>query len=63
MSSRLMMIGSRATLTAWFTVAWRETLNALLDAEGDRPCDAQRYERSEAHRVAIEVNIGILILN
>jgi putative transposase len=27
-----------------------ETLNALLDAEGDRLCNAQRYERSEARR-------------
>jgi putative transposase len=26
-----------------------ETLNALLDAEADRLCNAQRYERSEAH--------------
>jgi Transposase, Mutator family len=25
-----------------------ETLNALLDAEADRLCNAQRYERSEA---------------
>jgi putative transposase len=25
-----------------------ETLNALLDAEADRLCHAQRYERSEA---------------
>ena len=27
-----------------------ETLNALLDAEADRPCNAQRYERTEARR-------------
>src|ERR1041385_3190897 len=27
-----------------------ETLNALLDAEADRLCNAQRYERSEACR-------------
>ena len=27
-----------------------ETLNALLDAEADRLCKAQRYERSEARR-------------
>ena len=27
-----------------------ETLNALLDAEADRMCNAQRYERSEARR-------------
>ena len=31
----------------------KETLNALLDAEADRLCNAQRYERSEArHRVS-----------
>src|SRR6516164_1107779 len=28
----------------------RSTLNALLDAEADRLCNAQRYERSEARR-------------
>src|SRR5580692_4666507 len=27
-----------------------ETLNALLDAEADRLCNAERYERSEARR-------------
>ena len=27
-----------------------ETLNALLDAEADRLCNAQRYQRSEARR-------------
>jgi len=27
-----------------------ERLNALLDAEADRPCNALRYERSEARR-------------
>jgi transposase-like protein len=27
-----------------------ETLNALLGAEADRLCNAQRYERSEARR-------------
>jgi putative transposase len=27
-----------------------ETLNALLDAEADRLCNAQRYERSDARR-------------
>jgi transposase-like protein len=27
-----------------------ETLNALLDAEADRLCDAGRYERTEARR-------------
>jgi Transposase, Mutator family len=28
----------------------KKTLNALLDAEADRLCNAQRYERSEARR-------------
>jgi hypothetical protein len=28
----------------------KETLNALLDAEADRLCNAQLYERSEARR-------------
>ena len=28
----------------------QETLNALLDAEGDRLCNAQRYERRAARR-------------
>jgi putative transposase len=28
-----------------------ETLNPLLDAEADRLCNAQRYERSEARRI------------
>jgi len=27
-----------------------ETLNALLDAEADRMCNAQRYERTNARR-------------
>ena len=27
-----------------------QTLNALLDAEADRLCNAQRYERNEARR-------------
>jgi putative transposase len=27
-----------------------ETLNALLDAEADRLCNAQRYKRSDARR-------------
>ena len=27
-----------------------ETLNALLDAEADRLCNAQRYERTQARR-------------
>jgi Transposase, Mutator family len=42
-SSRLTTSGSRAISTG-------ETLNALLDAEADRLCNAQRYERSEARR-------------
>lgn len=29
-----------------------ETLNAMLDAEGDRLCRAERYERSEARQDA-----------
>lgn len=29
-----------------------ETLNALLDAEADRLCEAKRYERSEARGYA-----------
>jgi len=48
MSSRLTTSGSRATSTGWCGVPW--TLNALLDAEADRLCNAQRYERSEARR-------------
>ena len=28
-----------------------ETLNAMLDAEADRLCNAQRYQRSEARRI------------
>ena len=28
-----------------------ETLNALLEAEADRLCNAQRYERSEARQI------------
>jgi transposase-like protein len=28
----------------------RRTLNALLDAEADRMCNAQRYERTEVRR-------------
>lgn len=27
-----------------------ETLNAMLDAEADRLCRAERYERTEAHK-------------
>src|SRR6516162_8602818 len=48
MSSRLTTSGSRATSTGWCGVPW--TLNALLDAEADRLCNEQRYERSEARR-------------
>jgi transposase-like protein len=29
-----------------------ETLNAMLDAEADRLCDAERYERTEARGYA-----------
>ena len=31
-----------------------ETLNALLDAEADRLCNAQRYERSAARRGSVQ---------
>src|SRR5260370_25586835 len=27
-----------------------ETLNAMLEAEADRPCNAERYERTQARR-------------
>jgi hypothetical protein len=39
-----------------------ETLNALLDAEADRLCNAQRYERSQARRdtgAAASLGVGI----
>jgi putative transposase len=42
--------GSRTTSTGSCEGAWIETLNALLEAEADRLCNAQRYERSEARR-------------
>lgn len=32
-----------------------ETLNALLDAEADRLCGAERYERTEARRTRVPV--------
>src|SRR5215471_8104019 len=41
------MSGSRATSSGWCGAPWR---NALLDAEADRLCNAQRYERSAARR-------------
>jgi hypothetical protein len=47
MSSRLMMSGLRIICTVRLGRV-KETLNALLDAEADRLCNAQRYERSEA---------------
>jgi hypothetical protein len=50
MSSRLMMSGSRTTSTGVFRGSAEETLNALLDAESDRLCNVQRYERSEVRR-------------
>jgi transposase-like protein len=40
----------RVTSTGWCGGTVEETLNALLDAEADRLCNAQRYERSEARR-------------
>jgi putative transposase len=46
----LTTIGSRTTSTGSCEGAWIETLNALLEAEADRLCNAQRYERSEARR-------------
>ena len=50
MSSRLTTSGSRITWIGWSGGTVEETLNALLDAEADRLCNAQRYERSEARR-------------
>jgi transposase-like protein len=50
MSSRLMMSGSTAILDRVVRGSVEETLNALLDAEADRLCNAQRYERSAARR-------------
>src|ERR1041385_6952096 len=50
MSSRLLTSGSKVTWTGWSGARWEETLNALLDAEPDRLCNAQRYERSDARR-------------
>ena len=40
----------RTTSTVSFGGSVEETLNALLDAEADRLCNARRYERSEARR-------------
>lgn len=50
MSSRLTMNESNRTSTGVVRGSVEETLNALLDAEADRLCNAQRYERSEARR-------------
>src|SRR5437763_15227101 len=49
MPSRSTMSGLRITWTEWSGEV-EETLNALLDAEADRLCNAQRYERSAARR-------------
>jgi transposase-like protein len=48
MSSRLTTSGSRATSNRVVRGTVEETLNA--DAEADRLCNAQRYERSAARR-------------
>jgi transposase-like protein len=37
-----------------------ETLNALLDAEADRLCNAQRYERSAARRQESSVEEALI---
>jgi hypothetical protein len=50
MSSPYMMSGSRTTSTGFVRGSVEETLNALLEAEADRLCNARRYERSEARR-------------
>jgi putative transposase len=47
MSSRLTTSESRITSTE---SCGEETLNALLEAEANRLCNARRYERSEARR-------------
>jgi transposase-like protein len=44
------MIGSSSHFDHVVRGSVEETLNALLDAEADRLCNAQRYERSEARR-------------
>ena len=50
---RKMATGARLlTYSFAFLIRVEETLNALLDAEADRLCNAQRYERSEARRAA-----------
>ena len=48
MSSRLTTSGSRNDRVVRGSV--EETLNALPEAEADRLCNAQRYDRSEARR-------------
>jgi transposase-like protein len=50
MSSRLTMSASRTTSIRLVRGSVEETLNAHLDAEPDRLCNAQRYERIEARR-------------
>src|SRR5262245_44560955 len=54
MSSRLTTSGSRATshllVLQQLDVEISLGRHALLDAEADRLCNAQRYERSEARR-------------
>jgi putative transposase len=52
MSSPLTTTGSRTTEPPrpGGTSSVEDTLNALLDAEADRLCNAQRYERTEARR-------------
>ena len=50
MSSRLTMNEFKSHLDRVVRGSVEETLNALLDAEADRLCNAQRYERSEARR-------------
>ena len=43
-------LAERHPALAHAVMAPEETLNALLDAEADRLCNAQRYERSAARR-------------
>src|ERR1700740_2799881 len=52
MSSPLTTTGSRTTEPPrpGGASSVEDTLNALLDAEADRLCNAQRYERTEARR-------------
>ena len=50
MWSGSMTSGSKDISTGSCAGRSRRTLNALLDAEADRLCNAQRYERTEARR-------------